>query len=234
MSYDAILTALADPTRRAILDQLRGGALPVGQIAEALPVTRPAVSQHLKVMADAGLLTMTRDGRRNLYGLAVGGASALVDWLGELSAPVSQEVATGLHRSLTVRLSPAETWHLFCEDMALWWPVAEVSFSARRGGSLPQAIFLDLSAGVLREVLTDGTDGIWAKVLAVDPGERLLLDWRLGASGGSEVEVRVLPEAGGARLVLTDSLDTPETADLWDLVLMERFAAAAASSLSNF
>ncbi len=63
----AMLTALGDPTRQAILDRLSHGPLAVGQLAEVLPVSRPAVSQHLKVLKDVGLVTDRQDGTRRLY-----------------------------------------------------------------------------------------------------------------------------------------------------------------------
>jgi DNA-binding transcriptional ArsR family regulator len=61
------MTALGDPTRQAILERLAKGPLPVGQLAADLPVTRPAVSQHLKVLKDAGLVTDRKVGTRRLY-----------------------------------------------------------------------------------------------------------------------------------------------------------------------
>ena len=61
------MTALGDPTRQAILERLARGPLPVGQLAADLPVTRPAVSQHLKVLKDAGLVTDRKVGTRRLY-----------------------------------------------------------------------------------------------------------------------------------------------------------------------
>ena len=59
--------ALADPTRREIFERLARRPLAVGEIADAMPVSRPAVSQHLKVLKDAGLVTMRTEGTRNLY-----------------------------------------------------------------------------------------------------------------------------------------------------------------------
>ena len=59
--------ALADPTRREIFERLSKRPLAVGEIAEGMTVTRPAVSQHLKVLKDAGLVTMRTEGTRNLY-----------------------------------------------------------------------------------------------------------------------------------------------------------------------
>ncbi len=81
MTYETAISALADPTRRAIVERLKRRALPVGELAGTLPVSRPAVSQHLRVLADAGLLTMRRDGARRLYALAPEGFAGLRAWL---------------------------------------------------------------------------------------------------------------------------------------------------------
>jgi len=71
------LTALGDPTRRAIFERLAAGPLPVGEIAHDLPVSRPAVSQHLKVLKDTGLVIDSRDGTRRLYQLDPTGIEAV-------------------------------------------------------------------------------------------------------------------------------------------------------------
>ncbi|MEV6846454.1 metalloregulator ArsR/SmtB family transcription factor [Actinoplanes sp. NPDC051411] len=63
----AMLSALGDPTRQAILDKLTHGPLAVGQLADVLPVSRPAVSQHLKVLKEVGLVTDRQEGTRRLY-----------------------------------------------------------------------------------------------------------------------------------------------------------------------
>ena len=70
-------TALGDPTRRAIFELLADGPRPVGDIARELPVTRPAVSQHLKVLKQAGLVIDHQDGTRRLYRLNPDGVGAL-------------------------------------------------------------------------------------------------------------------------------------------------------------
>ena len=69
--------ALGDATRRAIFELLAEGPRPVGEIAKELPVTRPAVSQHLKVLKDAGLVIDRQDGTRRLYQLNPDGVAAL-------------------------------------------------------------------------------------------------------------------------------------------------------------
>ena len=77
---EAQLDALGDPTRRAILERLRDGAMPVGKLAEDFPVSRPAISQHLKVLKDAGLVADEVSGTRRLYGLNPDGFDSLRDY----------------------------------------------------------------------------------------------------------------------------------------------------------
>jgi len=71
------MSALGDPTRRAIFELLADGPRPVGELARELPVTRPAVSQHLKVLKEAGLVIDRPDGTRRLYQLNPEGVGAL-------------------------------------------------------------------------------------------------------------------------------------------------------------
>ena len=67
MAYGMALAALADPTRRRIFERVLTAPQPVGAIADGLPVSRPAVSQHLKVLKEAGLIRERRQGTRRLY-----------------------------------------------------------------------------------------------------------------------------------------------------------------------
>jgi DNA-binding transcriptional ArsR family regulator len=85
MAYEKALTVLADPTRRKVLESLRAGAKPVNEIAARLPVSRPAVSQHLKALREAGLVTERSVGVRRIYSLRPDGLRALRDWLDTLS-----------------------------------------------------------------------------------------------------------------------------------------------------
>jgi len=71
------LGALSDPTRRAIFERLAAGPRSVGELADGMPVTRPAVSQHLRVLKDAGLVFDRPDGTRRLYQLDPDGVGAL-------------------------------------------------------------------------------------------------------------------------------------------------------------
>jgi DNA-binding transcriptional ArsR family regulator len=71
------LTALGDPTRRAIFEQLAGRPRAVGELSREFPISRPAVSQHLKVLKDAGLVTDRRAGNRRIYQLNPDGVGAV-------------------------------------------------------------------------------------------------------------------------------------------------------------
>ena len=75
------MDALGDSTRRAIVDRLRRGPLAVGELAAGLPVSRPAVSQHLRVLRQAGLVSERREGTRRIYRLEPGGLAALRAWV---------------------------------------------------------------------------------------------------------------------------------------------------------
>lgn len=76
-----IFQAIADPTRRAILDRLRDGEQPVKHLAEPFEMTLPAISQHLQVLCEAGLVTQRRAGRQRLYRLNPEPLKQVADWV---------------------------------------------------------------------------------------------------------------------------------------------------------
>ena len=80
MNANGVLDALGDPTRRQIFESLRGGPRSVGELAAGVPVSRPAVSQHLRVLKQAGLVRDSRDGTRRLYRIDGGGLASLRDY----------------------------------------------------------------------------------------------------------------------------------------------------------
>jgi DNA-binding transcriptional ArsR family regulator len=73
--------ALGDPTRRAVFKRLRKGARSVGEIAKGMDISRPAVSQHLKVLKDARLVTDSAEGRRRLYAVNTDALAQLRSWV---------------------------------------------------------------------------------------------------------------------------------------------------------
>jgi len=77
------LAALGDPTRRAIFERLAARPSAVGELARGLPVSRPAVSQHLRALKEAGLVRETPDGTRRIYRIDPRGIGAIREWLDE-------------------------------------------------------------------------------------------------------------------------------------------------------
>jgi DNA-binding transcriptional ArsR family regulator len=80
-SPETTFNALADPTRRAVLDLLRQGSQPAGRIAQAFPVSRPAISKHLRLLRRAHLVQQRREGRHRFYHLNPDPLKAVDSWL---------------------------------------------------------------------------------------------------------------------------------------------------------
>ena len=81
MAYAPALAALADPTRRAIFERLADRPCAVGELARGVPVSRPAVSQHLQILKSAGLVSDRRDGTKRVYAIDPAGLGAIRAWL---------------------------------------------------------------------------------------------------------------------------------------------------------
>ena len=96
---DRAFSALYDPTRRAVLERLRDGPRPVGEIARGLPVTRPAVSQHLKVLKDAGLVADRSEGTRRIYYIDPKGLGAMRAWLDQFWESALDRFAAEVERT---------------------------------------------------------------------------------------------------------------------------------------
>src|SRR5689334_2110403 len=96
---ERVFAALHDPTRRAVLERLRSGPKPVGEIASGLPVTRPAVSQHLKVLKEAGLVDDRSEGTRRIYQIDPKGLGAMRAWLDQFWDSALTAFATEVERA---------------------------------------------------------------------------------------------------------------------------------------
>lgn len=259
MAYEPALAAIADPTRRSIIDALRPGPMSVAQLAHPLPVSRPAVSQHLKVLRAAGLVTVEKQGTRNLYALAPTGLDTLRAWLEGLWDDSLESLTRGatarasqdqrippVTKALHVRLSPGEAFHLFTEDIALWWPVSTHSLSAA-DGALPQTVVLNpRPGGQIVETLNDGSTSPWGTITLWEPPHEVHIDWHVGVPqiDATQLELRCDPAGRGAKITLIhagwERLGSEAEAmraqfdEGWDHVLLDRFAASAAAALSNF
>ena len=95
----AQLVALADPTRREVFERLRTGEASVGELSRGLPVTRPAVSQHLKVLKEAGLVSDRAEGTRRVYRIDPHGLAAIRTWLDQFWGVALEAYAREVERS---------------------------------------------------------------------------------------------------------------------------------------
>ena len=101
MTYESVFSALADPTRRHVFERLVRGPSAVQELAATLPVSRPAVSQHLKVLSDAGLVTVRAEGTRRIYSVHPEKLAELRAWLDDIwtqSLAAFAEAAEKEHR----------------------------------------------------------------------------------------------------------------------------------------
>lgn len=99
MAYEKVFTALADDTRRRVFERLAGGPLSVGEIAEGVPVSRPAVSQHLKALKEAGLVKDHAEGARRVYRVDPKGLGPLRAWLDQFWGSALDAFAAEIERT---------------------------------------------------------------------------------------------------------------------------------------
>jgi DNA-binding transcriptional ArsR family regulator/uncharacterized protein YndB with AHSA1/START domain len=209
-------TALGDPTRRAIFERLAERPRAVGELATELPVSRPAVSQHLKVLKDARLVVDRRAGTRRIYqldpaGLGVLRADLEQFWSKSLAAykqvveqtskggpMTTHAVETSVRTQIVVEAPIERAFSVFTEDFDKIKPrehnllgvdIAETVFEPRVGGRI-------YDRGV------DGSECHWARVLAYEPPDRVVFSWDISPQWQveadlektSEVEVRFIAE----------------------------------------
>jgi DNA-binding transcriptional ArsR family regulator/uncharacterized protein YndB with AHSA1/START domain len=218
---DAV-AVLADPTRRAIVERLATGPIAVGDIARHLPVSRPAVSQHLRVLEEAGLVIVRPAGTRRLYQLDPAGVEAIRDYFEQLwqqslaafkasaeaqekASMVEQVVGAPVSRTVRVEVPVERAFTVFTKGFGGWWPpefhigtqpFATVVVEPRNGGR-----WFERDAS--------GTECDWGRVLTWDPPRRVVLAWQIGPdwqfdpepTRASEVEVRFIPDGEQATRV---------------------------------
>ena len=248
---DVQLDALATETRRAIYTMLLEHPRSVGDIARRLPVSRPAVSQHLKVLLDADLVRVTSVGNRRVYSADPTGIAALRGWvdqmwdmaMGSFADFAQREMEKDMQESdrieplvkvITVPGEPGFVFELFTKRMGEWWPLDTHSV----GGE--DAVDARVDPGVggrVYEVTRDGVEHDWARIREWEPGERLGLDWYPGlpVSQATHVEITFRQTSDGTEMTLVhdgweargaDALRVRESYQTgWDLVL-ERLPGA--------
>lgn len=184
-------TALGDPTRRTIFERLVERPSAVSELARELPVSRPAVSQHLKVLKDAGLVVDKRAGKQRIYEVDPEGLAALradLDrfWTKTLAAyktvveqpvegdPMSTQAADATVRtSIVVEAPIARAFKVFTEDFGSFKPAEHNML----GVEIAETVFEPKVGGFLYDRGIDGSVCRWARVLAYEPPNRVLLSW---------------------------------------------------------
>jgi DNA-binding transcriptional ArsR family regulator len=166
----AMLSALGDPTRQIILDKLTHGPLAVGQLADVLPISRPAVSQHLKVLKQVGLVTDRQEGT--------------VRWPPSGTGPPPRkpenlmiETDDTIRREIVVDVPPGRAFQLFTADMTSWWPAAHHIGSA----PIAEVVVEPYAGGRWFTRHEDGTETSTGVVLAWEPPGRFVVTWQIGA-----------------------------------------------------
>jgi DNA-binding transcriptional ArsR family regulator len=220
MSDHLQLTALADRTRRTIFEMLAVEPRSVGSLSETLPVSRPAVSQHLKVLERAGLVSSRRDGTRHIYSVIPTGLIQLREWVDTLWDQALDRFEAAAHKEHTTMTHPIpvvtktrivpipveSAFRLFTEGLDTWWPLDGFSIGAEVGGGRPAASvrFEGRVGGRVVEVSPEGTEYVWADVIAWQPPHRFVVAWHptLTPTAASMLEVRFSPVDAGTRLDL--------------------------------
>lgn len=211
------LAALADPTRRRVFELVLRRPGPVGHIAAPLPVSRPAVSQHLRVLLDAGLVTAEKRGASRVYAADPDGLAELRRWFEQLWDEALDAYEAAARKELemirteagiapvikkrSVPLAPEAAFDLFTRRIGEWWPVGTHSVA---GEHVKEIRFEGHVAGRLLEVAADGTQCSWGEVLAWDPPNRFVISWHptREPKAASILEVRFRPHDGGTELTL--------------------------------
>ena len=211
------LAALGDATRRRILERLASGPCAVGDIAKSLPVGRPAVSMHLRVLQEAGLVSHQKAGNRRLYRLDPQGLSELraymdVYWAQALRAfenaaatarqkgqPMAIDSEVSVLKTVVVPLPLVEAFALFVQQDR-WWPIATHHMAEPHGET---AILEPFVGGRWYERFADGREQDWGRVLVWRPPHQVVISWHMSSdwtfqpdpAKASEIDVRFLAEA---------------------------------------
>ncbi len=217
MTYQRAFQALGDRTRRSIFERLRGGPLPVGEIARGFAVSRPAVSQHLRVLKEARLVQEQRAGNRRLYSISPDGLLELQRYLETFWGEVLDAFKLEVHgqsrkendmpekemvvrKSVTVQCPVEEAFRFFTNGLSTWWPLD--SFAA---GEKPVSCAIEgRVGGRLYEVDAEGHESLWGTVTLWEPPRKVAFTWHPGHDESTAQQVLVVfePATDGTTLRL--------------------------------
>ena len=214
------MDALGDPTRREIFERLQNGPRAVGELARELPVSRPAVSQHLKVLKDAGLVRDQAQGTRRLYQVDPAGLAALRSYLEtfwdvalsdfraaaeherEERRMSTQTTIEPITRSVTVQCPVDQAFEVYTGGIGRWWPLETHAIAVGSGGKAVNAVIEPRAGGRMYEVQEDGKEAPWGTVDVWEPPHRLVISWHVNpeAPAPTEIEVRFIADGDATRV----------------------------------
>lgn len=213
------LGALGDHTRRTIFERLLAGPRTVGELAAGLPVSRPAVSQHLAVLRRAGLVRDAAVGTRRVYSVDRAGVERLraaVDayWEAALEqfrrtaeeeevVDSSSQTELVVRKSVTVRRSTQDAFRVFTERIGSWWPLVTHSVY---GDEATDAVLEPRVGGRFYERGPNGAESEWGRVLAWQPPHRIAFTMYPGRdeSVATRVDVTFTGTDDGGTLVVLE------------------------------
>jgi DNA-binding transcriptional ArsR family regulator len=208
MEPDKTMKALSVPVRRQLFELICERPRSVTELADVVPVSRPAVSQHLAVLVEAGLTRVNSVGTRNLYSASPDAASMLRTWLdemwtaafgtfGDFVTPESDKEKRTMQQSLKIdpvakilelAVTPDHAFDLFVNRMGQWWPLTTHSVSTDEA----QDVRIDgRVGGRIIEVTRDGVEHEWGVITAYDPGKRIQFTWHPGTPEDASTQVDV-------------------------------------------
>lgn len=248
MTYLTVLNALADPTRREIVECLRQGPQNVATLAAQLPVSRPAVSQHLKILTDAGLLSITPDGTQRIYRLQPDGLMELREYLDDLwncalgafaeFVEKEHQMIDPIKKKLTVNVSPQRAFDVFTKEIGKWWPLDTHSASAGAGATAKNLFIEPKVGGRIVEEMHDREISIWGEITIWRPGTKLEFTWHVQRPKSEQTIVTIdflknklgtdihLTHSGWDARVAEAASDREQYFSGWDYVFGECFGAA--------
>jgi DNA-binding transcriptional ArsR family regulator/uncharacterized protein YciI/uncharacterized protein YndB with AHSA1/START domain len=205
-----VLEALADPTRRAVWERLAIGPMTVGELAADLPVSRPAVSQHLKVLSTAGLVAATPQGTRRIYAARQEGLRVLREYLDNMWRDALESYAAAIDRQpenggqsrmsaqnpgqtviapvrhqIIVNTPAERAFSIFTDGFGTWWPKAHTISPV----PVEQAVIEPRAGGRCYDRAVDGSECDWGQVLVWEPPARLVLAWQIDGTWSYEPDV---------------------------------------------
>ncbi|MSP83435.1 MAG: metalloregulator ArsR/SmtB family transcription factor [Alphaproteobacteria bacterium] len=219
MTYASALTTLADPTRRKVVEKLAAGPLSVNAIAAGLPVSRPAVSQHLKALTDAGFVQVRSRGTSRVYTLrpeALGELRTYVDHMwrqalaavvedvrhppgGTVTGDIDERPVPPVIVTVRVACNPSEAFRRFTRDFGCWWPIATHTYAKAVSCAMEPYV-----GGRLYETTADGEIHPWGRITVFEPGRRVAFTWHPGRTPSAEqiVEITFRPDDDGCSVRL--------------------------------